>query len=248
MQKLNKIYRTNYNGERVTTQANFVQSGWLYETEWVPTAVANNHISKIAAVIGNGSSRKNFPIKLLMTHLAGRLGGKSLQTYACNAAYRDMRPTFLVAVGHEICSEIANSGFCQQNIVYANSDKVFKYSNSFYLIPQDYVSNAGTVATYLACFDGHEKIYLLGFDNSAGEYYNNNVYAGTAAYADIRHNYSDDYWIQSMRQVMSLYTEVQFIRVTTTPNYHCPASWLKLPNFSQIDYNAFSIEADLGVC
>jgi hypothetical protein len=114
-------------------------------------------------------------------------------------------------------------------------------------VPQDYVSNAGTVATYLACFDGHEKIYLLGFDNGAGENYSNNMYADTNGYTNIHQNYSDDYWIMAMEHVMSVYNEVEFVRVTSTPNYVCPPGWRKLPNFRQISFNQYIIEADLGV-
>jgi hypothetical protein len=248
MQKLQKIYRTNYGGERITTEAALRGSEWLYKTEWVPTAVANNQISKIATVVGNGSSRENFPTKIIFSHLAGRLGAKSMQTYGCNAIYRDFNPTFLIAVGDEMCQEVANSGYCDRNIVYANSDKILQYPNKFYLIPQDFISNAGTIATYLACFDGHERVYLLGFDNSAGEYYNNNIYAGTNCYAPANHNYSDDYWIMAMEHVMSLYSEVEFVRVTSTPNYLCPPSWRRLENFRQISFNEYVIEADLGVC
>jgi hypothetical protein len=87
----------------------------------------------------------------------------------------------------------------------------------------------------------------LGFDNSAGDNYNNNMYAGTTSYADPLHNYSDDYWILSMEHVMSVYNEVEFVRVTSTPNYVCPPSWRKLPNFRQISFNQYIIEADLGV-
>ena len=248
MQKLQKIYRTNYGGERITTEAALRGNEWLYQTEWVPTAVANNHLSKIATVIGNGTSRKEFPVKLLMTHLAGRLGAKSMQTYACNAAYRDIDPTFLIAVGNDIVEEIANSGYCDRHIVYANSDNILKYPNKFYLIPQDFISNAGSIATYLACFDGHEKIYLLGFDNSAGELYNNNVYAGTSGYAPLIHNYSDDYWIMAMESVFSMYNEVEFVRVVPTPGYQCPTNWRRLSNFRQITFKEYVIEADLGVC
>ncbi len=247
MQKLNKIYRVNYGGERVTTEAAFRNSEWLYKTEWVPTAVANNHISKVATIIGNGSSRKNFPIGLLIKHLSGRLGATSMQTYGCNAFYREFEPTFLVAVGDAMCNEIANSGYCDRHIVYANSDKIINYPNKFYLIPQDFVSNAGSIATYLACFDGHEKIYLIGFDNSAGENYNNNIYAGTPCYGPNNHNYSDDYWILGMEKIMSLYNEVEFVRVTSTPNYVCPPAWRRLSNFRQIHFKNYLIEADIGV-
>jgi hypothetical protein len=247
VQKLNKIYRTNYGGERITTEAALSESKWSYQTEWVPTAIANNHISKIAVIIGNGSSRNNFSIDVLVRHLSGRLGDKSMQTYGCNALYRNFEPTFLVSVGNEISEEIANSGYCDRHIVYANSDKILAYPGKFYLIPQDFVSNAGTIATYLACFDGHEKVYLLGFDNQAGDHYNNNVYAGTAGYGDQFQNYSDDFWIIAMERIMSMYSEVEFVRVTSTPNYKCPNAWKVLDNFKQISFAQFQIEADLGV-
>ena len=108
--------------------------------------------------------------------------------------------------------------------------------------------NAGTIATYLACFDGHEKIYLLGFDNSAGDGYNNNIYAGSPGYAPMLSNYSDIFWIMSMERIMLMYNEIEFVRVCPTPGYNCPVSWLRLPNFKQISFNDYIIEADLGVC
>ena len=247
MQKLNKIYRANYGGERITTEAAFRNSEWLYKTEWIPTAVANNHISKIATVIGNGNSRKTFPIGLVVKHLSGRLGATSMQTYGCNALYREYQPTFLVTVGDDITNELAQSGYCDRHIVYANSDKIIRHPNKFYLIPQDFISNAGTIATYLACFDGHEKVYLIGFDNSV--VYDCRVYFRMLqnAFQRVKHNYSDDYWIMSMERIMRMYNEVEFVRVTSTPNYVCPPSWSKLPNFRQIHFQAYLIEADIGV-
>ena len=246
MQSLNKIYRTNYGGERITTEAALSGSLWQYKTEWVPTAVANNQISKIACVIGNGASRANFPTDILIGHLAGRLGAKSMQTYGCNAIYRDFNPTFLVAVGQDICQEIADSGYCESHIVYANSDKILKYPSQFYLIPQDFISNAGAVASYIACFDGHEKIYLLSFDGQAGDNYHNNIYAGTNGYAEEFQHYSDEYWIKSQLMVMSTYSEVEFVRVCATPNWKCPPEWRALDNFRQISFREFILEADLG--
>ena len=247
MQVLNKIYRANYGGERITTEASLSNTEWLYKTEWIPTRVANNHLSKIATIIGNGASRSRFPTDLLINHKSGRLGATSMQTYGCNAVYRDIEPTFLIATGSEICKEIADSGYCDKHIVYANSSKILEYPNKFYLIPQDYTCNAGTIATYIACFDGHEKIYLLGFDNSAGDGYNNNVYAGTECYDGQFINWSDALWIQNMAYVMGLYSEVEFVRVTPTPTYQIPVQWQVLNNFRQIAFDQFIIEADIGV-
>jgi hypothetical protein len=246
LQALNKIYRTNYGGERITTEASLSGSLWQYKTEWIPTAVSNNQISKTACVIGNGASRSAFPTETLIGHLAGRLGAKSLQTYGCNALYRDLNPTFLVATGNDICDEIANSGYCDDHIVYANSDKIIKYPGKFYLVPQDFMSNAGAIATYLACFDGHEKIYMLSFDGQAGDNYNNNMYAGTNAYGPADQHYTDTYWIKSQLMVMATYSDVEFVRVCTTNSWKCPPEWSALDNFRQISFREFVLEADLG--
>jgi len=161
--------------------------------------------------------------------------------------YRDLEPTFLIATGPDICKEIADSGYCDKHIVYTNSNKILEYPNKFYLIPQDYTCNAGTIATYIACFDGHEKIYLLGFDNSAGDGYNNNMYAGTPGYEGQFVNWSDVLWIQNMAYIMDLYNEVEFVRVAPTPNYQIPDSWRRLSNFRQLSFSEFIIEADIGV-
>ena len=84
MYRLDKIYRTNYTGENVTTLATYKGGTWEYQAEWVPLAVENKQTSRIATIIGNGKSRANFELNLLLTHKAGVLGARSMQTYGCN--------------------------------------------------------------------------------------------------------------------------------------------------------------------
>ena len=245
MFRLDRIYRTNYVGESVTTQARFQDSEWSYATEWVPTSVINRQTSRVAAIIGNGLSRKDFELYLLTKHMAGRLATGSMQTYGCNAVYRDAEPTFMIATGDEFCQEIVDSGYCDSHIVYANANKVMKYPGKFYLVPQDVPSNSGTIATYLACFDGHEKIYLVGFDGWGGDNFHNNIYSDTANYPAATQHINDDYWVQSMIKVMETYSEVEFVRCMPTKAWRCPDAWLALPNFRQISYRDFVLEADL---
>ena len=245
MHRLDKIYRTNYTGENVTTLATYKGSTWEYQSEWVPMAVENRQTSRVATVIGNGESRAGFELFLLTNHKAGVLGSRSMQTYGCNAVYRDANPTFLVASTDHMCDELVASGYCDDHIVYANSTNVLKYPGKFYLIPQDVQSNAGTIATYLAAFDGHEAIYLLGFDGQTTTNYNSNVYAGTACYQDRDTHVQDDYMINSLTRVMTTYSEITFIRVMPTRSWQCPQDWLNLPNFRQIDFRDFVLEVDL---
>jgi len=245
MFRLDRIYRTNYAGENVTTQAVLSRSAWTYQTEWIPSRVVNTQTSRVATVIGNGNSRKSFETHLVINHLAGRLGANTMQTYGCNALYREESPTFMVATGNQIIEEIASSGYCDDHIVYANADKLIKYPGKFYLIPQDITADAGTIATYLACFDGHEKVYLLGFDGWAGDGYNGNVYADTPGYDPVNFHIAEDFWVQNLTNIMSTYSEVEFVRCMPTPNWRIPVAWRSLPNFRQISYGQFALEADL---
>ena len=132
-----------------------------------------------------------------------------------------------------------------RSIVYANSRMVMKYPGKFYLVPQDVIANAGAIATYLACFDGHENVYLLGFDGQRDNNLNNNIYAGTNAYQPEDVHTTSYYHENTMARVMSLYSEVNFVRVTPTKGYACPESWKELPNFRQIDFWEFALEVDL---
>ena len=245
MYRLDKIYRTNYVGENVTTLARYKGQTWEYSTEWVPLAVENRQTSRIATIIGNGKSRKDFELGLLINHKAGVLGAKSMQTYGCNAVYREANPTFMVASNEAMCEEMVNNGYCDNHIVYANSRMVMKYPGKFYLIPQDLSANSGTVAAYLACFDGHDRVYLLGFDGQTDRNLNNNIYAGTNAYEPESANLTSYYHEGTLLRVMSLYSEVEFVRVAPTRDYRCPESWKGLLNFRQIDFRDFTLEADL---
>jgi hypothetical protein len=245
MQKLKKLYRSTYDGETMTTSSTWTGSQWEYTQEYIPNAVTNDQTSRHAVVIGNGSSRKKYELHLLKNHKGGAFGSQALQTYGCNALYREFDPTLVVATGPEICREIAESGYCHDHIVYANAEIIAQYPGRFYLIPQDVHYNSGALAAYLACFDGHQKVYLMGFDCSAGANYNNNIYAGTQGYAGHDHNYTDNLFVTTMMQVMETYDDVEFIRVMPTIDWYCPDAWKGLLNFKQITYNEFAIEVNL---
>lgn len=245
MQKLKKLYRADYTGETMTTSSTWSSNKWEYTQEFVPNAITNQHLSRRAVVIGNGASRKNYEINLLRNHRAGILGSLAVQTYGCNALYRDFTPTFLVSTGTEISQEIAESGFSEDNIVYANAEVVAMHPQKFYLIPQDVHYDAGALATYLACFDGHKKIYLLGFDNWTGDGDNSNMYLNTNAYGAANQEPAHKLWTTTLKHVIETYPEVEFTRVMPTPNWWCPDAWKNCLNFRQISYKEFVLEIDL---
>jgi hypothetical protein len=240
MQIPKKLYRADYAGEEILLNTVYENSTWKYEYETVPNRITNIQISNRACIIGNGASRRSFDLKYIKNHRGG--GGQlALQTYGCNALYRDFAPHFLVTTGNPMIEEIAASGYCEDHIVYANSKALLKHPGKFYLIPQDLQYNAGTLATYLACFDGHKMVFLLGFDN-ATDY---NAYEGTPNYCDVGVIADDTYFVKTMAVIMSIYSDVEFIRVMPIDSWRQPPEWQALPNFRQINFKEWSYLADL---
>ena len=239
-----KKYRKDYTGERIVTERNYESGVWNDVYETIPNAVTNNQLSNRAAIIGNGSSRLQFNLNLLK-HPSGLLGAKTLQTYGCNAIYRDFTPDFLVATGNNITEEISKNNFVNDHIVYTSAIHMLEYPNKFYLIPFDPYADAGTTAMYIAAFDGHKRIYLLGFDGQDSVESNNNIYAGTTGYDAKTAKVLDEKWIQNRKMIFDTYNDVDFVRVTPRGRESIPESWKYATNFRQISFREFSLEADL---
>jgi len=247
MQQLKKLYRSSYSGESVVKNLVYKDVSWTPELESVPNSVFNTHTTTQAAVIGNGESRATMDLNLVVNHVSGIGGVNSLQTYGCNALYREHSPDFLVAVGDEIIEEIAASDYCNNNIVYANADALLDYPGKFYLIPQNLYFDAGAVAAYMACFDGHKKVFLLGFDSYDQDGPYNNIYKGTNAYQLTDKVHSNVYFTNSLHAVMTTYNDVEFVRVMPNSTWWAHDRHISLPNFRQIEYTDFVLEADLGL-
>lgn len=246
MQQLEKLYRFDYTGEHIVTEMRHVNSTWEYQREFVPNPVTNTHISNQAVVIGNGSTRRGFDLTPIKLHKGGLLASNALQSYGCNASYRDLESHFLVASSDAMAHELATNGYCDNHIVYASSEIVLKYPGRFYLIPQDVQFDAGSVATYLACFDGHKKVFLLGFDAETGDY-EDNMYIGTNGYAATAKENSNTsgFYTKSLLQIMNLYNDVDFVRVMPSEYSYMPEEWKYVTNLRQITYRNFVLEADL---
>ena len=175
MLHLNKKYRRGYVSEDIIVERKMDSGMWHITTETVPNRVSNRQISNTAVVIGNGINRLGFDLQQLKKP-SGLLGARTVQTYGCNALYRDFSPNFLIAVGNNgIVDEIADSGYTNENIVYSSAIHLLEFPGKFYLIPHDVYADAGTTAAYIAAFDEHKKVYLLGFDGQQPGNWNNNV-------------------------------------------------------------------------
>ena len=114
MKKLKKWFRKDYQGEEIVTDLVHIDNSWDVTKEWIGNSVINNQISNKACVIGNGISRKRFPLNTVLGHFGGLLAREKLQTYGCNALYREHAPDFLVVSGDDygIVTEVANNQTC----------------------------------------------------------------------------------------------------------------------------------------
>jgi hypothetical protein len=249
MQQIKQIYRSGYTGESVVTNMTWTNRNWEISREFVPSNVINNQTSNQAVILGNGPSRLQLDrnlLGLLANHRGGPTGQYKLQTYGCNALYKDFSPDFLIATGTAMTAQIAGSGYCATHVVYANSSAVLDYPGNFYLIPQDPAWDAGSLAAYMACFDGHNKVYLIGFDGDSGQSDSNyNVYINQPGYPTTTDPSTEGFTSKAMLQVMNTYADVEFIRVMPATTWYIPDAWKYQTNLSQIDFRTFVGQVDL---
>lgn len=231
MQILKQIYRSNYAGESIVTSLVLSNQEWTPETEFVPNSVFNSHTTKQAIAIANGPSRNQFDLSFIANHKGGVLSADKLQSYGCNDLYTEFTPDFLVATNNDVIKTLSTSSYVRDHIVYTNAQSLLEYPGKFYLTPQSPAYDAGALAAYMACFDGHRKVFLLGYDG-----YTN---------ADTPET-NDGFWTKTLRSVVRTYSEVEFIRVMPLATYECATSLLSLPNFRQISFRDFVLEADIG--
>lgn len=227
MQKLKQIYRSSYAGESIVTELVLSDNNWGPKTEYVPNRVFNIHTTNQAVIVGNGDTRKDFDLKLIERHRGGLFARDRLQSYACNLAHTEFKPDFLITTDPDKVKSVAESGYCDDNIVYSNAQYVLDYPGKFYLIPQNPSFDAGAMAAYLACFDGHRKVFLLGFDG----------------YTDVPEH---AFWIKTLTSVMDTYNNVEFVRVCPAAKSICSDALIKRSNFRQIGFRDFVLEADIG--
>ena len=241
-----KKLRSGYLGENIIQERVMEGGTWSMTEEWVPNAVTNNQISNRAVVFGNGTSREGFYTGHVMQKFSGLLGADTLQTYGCNAFYRDHTPDFLICTSSVIAKEIKDSGYCNDNVVYTRVTETLKHPGKFYVIPFDPYADAGTTAAYIAAFDGHKKVYLVGFGGMHHEGYNDNVYGGTNGYdaaTDTLEHHKE--WAKNIVKLCNCYTDVQFIRVTKTGRQPSPTEWDSVTNLSQISFRDIVVQNDL---
>jgi hypothetical protein len=214
-------YRTDYVGEFVVVETCWSGGKKTQTREFVNNPIENHHISGRAVCIGSTTDRSNFNHSILQRHRGGLLGSKKLQTYGVGNIANDMRLDFTVETRPTHLQNLVGSEYHINNIIYTSAKNCINHPGNFYLIP--YNSRLLDIATivYLAAFDQHQEIFLLGYNNDTP--------------VD-----QDDWYLQIVK-VINAYSSTRFYFVGEPTNMY--SAWLDCANAEAMTYRNF-----IGYC
>ena len=191
----------------------------------------------VAFVLGNGQSRAAVDLYRLKSF--GSI-------YGCNGLYRDFEPDCLVATDRPIAEAIQRSGYSKTHRFYTRKPLP---DSGAQVVPRKYHGNSsGPIACAIAALDGHDRIYLLGYDMGPSPSMRfNNVYAGTEFYKgpDAAPTYTGN-WIRQLIAIAQDFPKTRFIRVcgpTTAPI----KEFKNIENFEHLESQHFLSKSDYSL-
>lgn len=216
-------YRSDYAGEFVVLETRWSNGRKQQAREFVANPIENHHISGRAACIGSATDQHRFDHSVLQRHRGGLLGSKKLQTYATADTAANMRLDFCVSTQSEKLQEIMHKAYHDHNIVYTSARHCVANPGLFYLIPYDPRLLDIATIIYLAAFDGHQEIFLLGYNK------------------DTPVDRPD--WYLQIATVIKTYAATKFYFVGEATNMF--DEWLELPNTQSMTYREFISYCDV---
>ena len=188
----------------------------------------------VAFVLGNGQSRAAIDLRRIKSQ--GSI-------YGCNALYRDWEPDCLVATDRPIAEEIQRSGYSKKHRFYTRKPLPDLGAQ---VVPRKYHGNSsGPIACAIAALDGHDCIYLLGYDMGPSPAMRfNNIYAGTEFYKgpDAAPTYTGN-WIRQLVSVAQDFPKTRFVRVCG-PTTALIKEFKTIENFEHMDTQSFLLKSD----
>ena len=210
-------YRQDYEGEFVIIETLWKQGKKFERREWIANPIQNQHISGRAVCIGSSFDQFRFDYTRLQRHRGGLLGSKKVQTYGVGEITQDMRLDFALESDQQKLKQILSVNYQQNNIVYTTPRNCIDIPGEFYLIPQHPRLIDVAAILYLAAFDGHQEIFLLGYN--------------------VETPVDQPSWFDQVRQVMDAYAGVKFYLIGEKANMH--DVWLEAANCTHLDYGDF---------
>jgi hypothetical protein len=187
-----------------------------------------------ALVIGNGPSRLNFDLHEL---------NALMTTYGCNALYRDFLPDYLISMDYSLVSEIITHKVHHATKFYTQHDnridKLHEEGEPInFFWGQSKTIDSGNSALMLALQNGHDTVYIIGFDYSSSPSQMPNVYQGTKYYGREHVYHCADtkelQWINQLSSTLKKYPNQRVVRVVGTKNLS-----ITKPNYSEVTIEQF---------
>jgi hypothetical protein len=216
-------YRTDYTGEFVVTQSMWSGGRKRMRREWIGNPVENNHLSGRAACIGSSADIKHFNFRILENHKGGLLGTKKLQTYGTGEIANMMRLDFVVERNDQVLQSLIESHYYNKSTIYTSPRHCIEHPGVFYPVPYNPLIIPQVALAYLAAFDGHSEVFLLGYHDDA----------------ELGHKA----WVDQLNHVMLAFPSTKFIHVSYAPQ--TPSLWKNNANFSQLTHRQFVFHCDV---
>lgn len=214
-------YRTDYAGEFVILETEWTGGKKSETREWIANPIENQHLSGRAACIGSSIDQAQFDYTRLQRHRGGLLGSKKLQTYGTGIIAEQMRLDFAIETDHGTLEKILSNDYQLTNIVYTSPRYCIAHPGEFYIIPlRPRIVDLATVV-YLAAFDGHKEIFMLGYTDETPGGHNE--------------------WIYQIAKIFGAYNGTKFYLVGESTRM--PDVWLSCPNTCAMNYRDF-----IGYC
>lgn len=219
-------YRQDYPGEFVVVNTIWEGGKRTEQREWIANPIDNQHISGRAACIGSRDSdteKLGFNYRILQRHRGGLLGSLKLQTYGTGLIAEDMRLDFAVDIDPIQLEKLIASKYYENNVVYTTARNCIDHPGDFYLIPQNPRLLMPALPVYLAAFDGHKEIFLIGYSKQM--------------------QFDNERWFDNVKEVFTAYASIKFYLVGE-PSI-VPDTWLECANVKTITYREFISYCDV---
>lgn len=216
-------YRNDYPGEFVILETRWKNGKKTEQREWIDNAIDNQHLSHRAVCIGSSVDREYFDYTRLARHRGGLLSSLKVQTYGTASIAQEMVLDFTADTHIENLLPLIETDYVDRHVVYTTTRNCIAHPGEFYLIPQAPPICTTAMPVYMAAFDGHEEIFLVGYNQQTpGEVHN---------------------WASQIATVIKAYSSTVFTLIGREENM--PDAWLDLPNIRIFTYRDFVTYCDV---
>jgi hypothetical protein len=216
-------YRSDYPGEFVVLETKWSGGRKQQSREWIANPIENHHISGRAACIGSSLDAHRFDYTRLQRHRGGLLGSKKLQTYGPGIIADSMRLDFAVETKEQNLLKFIESKYSENNVVYTTARNCINHPGNFYLIPFNPRLLDISTIIYLAAFDGHKEIFLLGYNKDLSP--------------------DRPMWHLEITSLLNAYAGTKFYFVGESTNMY--DAWLDCANAESMTYREFISYCDV---